>query len=745
MSAVSIFKNFVNKVEDKALLIITKEIKEGKYKSEIDLIRKYYSSGEIEKADKLKNKLLSFTTTGTFEGGRSSEKLIQYTGFIVLDIDDVATQELEIIKTKASKFNFTAAAFISPSGNGIKIIVNTNGIPENHLQTYNQVKSFYEKECNVTIDTSGKDLARTCFFSYDDNCYRNISPEKFLIDSVNIPPLNKTEAENVTNENPIQLTENVWLEKLNQCIDFTNKKSEFIKGNRNNFIHQFACNCNREGIPQIYAETFALQNYNYDNSEVKATIKSAYKNNAHDFAKYANIANSNTQEPTIKDEILLNMPYLPQEIFSELPSILKDGCSVFTDLRERDVFLTGALAIMSGCIPNMYGVYRAKEVYSNLFVFIIAPAASGKGALTFSKELGEKYHELLVKNSNEKRSLYKIELQEYKNRLVDKQKGSPPEEPPTEPPFKVLFIPANNSSARVIQQLSEGDEMGIFCETEADSMGNVLKQDWGSYSDLLRKSFHHEHISYSRKTNKELVEIKNPQLSVALAGTPSQVQNLIQSAEDGLFSRFIFYTFKTNPVWINANDTLNGINFTKHFKELSVKVLSFVEFLLIEEKIEFQLTPAQWDQLNNFGNETLVELSTFICEDLSSTAKRLGLILFRFCMILTALRYFDNAESSKTFICSDKDFSIALKLIKTYQEHSVFMFKELPKNASLTDKTMKTFFDSLPPNFQRKEAIALAELNFQIKERTADLYLRKLITAKLLDKTKSGMYQKVKN
>jgi hypothetical protein len=117
---------------------------------------------------------------------------------------------------------------------------------------------------------------------------------------------------------------------------------------------------------------------------------------------------------------------------------------------------------------------------------------------------------------------------------------------PQEPNYKILYIPANISSAMVIQHLKEGNERGIFCETEADSMGNTLKQDWGGYSDLLRKAFHHEPISYSRKTNKEFVEIDNPCLSVALSGTPGQVENLIKSSEDGLFSRFIFYSFKSN-------------------------------------------------------------------------------------------------------------------------------------------------------------------------------------------------------
>jgi len=51
---------------------------------------------------------------------------------------------------------------------------------------------------------------------------------------------------------------------------------------------------------------------------------------------------------------------------------------------------------------------------------------------------------------------------------------------------------------------------------------------------------------------------------------------------------------------------------------------------------------------------------------------------------------------------------------------------------------------SMPDNFQRKEAIELALNKLQIKERTADGYLSRLLTSKLLDNPRSGQYEKIK-
>jgi hypothetical protein len=749
MSSASIFQNYVHLVENKSLIIITKQIQEGNYKEQVEAIRKLIAEGQEKEADKLKKQLPAFTPSGTFDNGRKAELLTQYSGYVILDLDKLNPTDLEKAKSLVALAPYTFAAFISPSGNGLKIIVPVNSTAENHKLAFQQVCDYYEQALQLVVDPSGKDVSRLCFMSYDPDCYRNINAEPFKVNIEQEPePKKKQEppkgeqtepkAEQPTNE------EQDWLEVFGKCVDFTDRKSSYSDGNRNNYVHLLACNCNRAGIPQNIAKGYILQHFDLDPQEATPTINSAYANNVADFAKFANFAETNEATAQSKDELLMNMPFIPDEVYNDLPEILKIGSAVFEDRRERDIFLTGALSIISGCMRNVVGLYRAKEHYANLFVFIIAPAASGKGSITFAKNLGDRFHDKLVAESTEKQKIYKIELQEYKRKLSDKKQDTSELEPPEEPPFKVLFIPANNSSARVIQHLKEGDEQGIFCETEADTMGAVLKQDWGSYSDLLRKAFHHEHISYSRKTNKEWVEIKKPRLSVALAGTPGQVENLIKSAEDGLFSRFIFYTFKSEIVWMPASDTLNGINLTEHFEQLSDKVLNFVEFLEGYESIKFKLTPEQWDNLNVYGDDCLNTLATFVSEDLSSTSKRLGLILYRVAMIITALRYFDNGELSPEYTCTDEDFEIALKLVKVYQEHSVFMFKELPKQATVTDKLLKQFFDKLPASFRRKDAVTLADSVFGIKERTADLYLSKLVAFKWIEKTRNGIYQKTK-
>lgn len=735
MAAISVIKNFSNWVKNVSLESILNDIKQGTFKDQIKKIRTLIKSNNKEQADILKKQLIAFTPSGTFNNGRNAKDVTSYSGYIILDIDKLdETQLKDAIKTSRIA-PYTYASFISPSGNGLKILVKVNSNQEHHKKAFKQVAAYYKQALNLEIDNSGSDISRLCFTSFDPDCFIKKTANIFQVDIVSHK---KSKAKDST-ENSYNL--------FQKCIDFTNKVTSYYEGNRNNYIHQLACNCNRAGIYEVDTENYTTQIFDLNTTEIKTAVKSAYKNNIQDFATFATFANYQTENEYIAnndDSRLLNMPYLPNHIFNKLPNILKEGCKVFNDKRERDVFFTGAITILSGCMNTVSGGYRGKTNFANIFSFVIAPAASGKGSLTYAKDLAIKYHERLIAQSEERLKNYKIEEREYRKKLSNKNIDTASLEIPVEPPFKVLYIPANSSSSRVIQHLKEGDEMGIFCETEADSMGNVLKQDWGGYSDLLRKAFQHEPITLSRKSDKEYSDVKTPRLSVALAGTPGQVQNLIKSAEDGLFSRFLFYTFKTDLKWIDADENLNGVNLTEHFESLSIEVLSFIDFLNNFGAIKFKLLPDHWVRLNNFGRENLITLGTFVSEDLAGTTKRLGLILFRLSMILTALRYYDNGECATEFTCTNEDFEIALALIKIYTEHSVFMFNELPKSGDVTDKVLKHFFDSLPLKFRRKDAIIIADNKFQIKERTADLYLKKLVKAEYLEKIKSGFYQKIK-
>lgn len=466
-----------------------------------------------------------------------------------------------------------------------------------------------------------------------------------------------------------------------------------------------------------------------------------------EYAQEVNVEDISKNSAEAKTNQLLNTPYLPDNIFENLPECLKQGCKIFSDRRERDVFLTGALAVISGSMPNISGVYDKKTVHANLFSFIVAPAASGKGALLFARELGSDFHNKLISKSRKEYAAYELAFKSYQKAQATAKKNSQQfnEKVPVKPDFEMLFVPANSSSAAVIQNLSASNGTGVIFETEADTLGNAFKQDWSSYSDMLRKSFHHEPISYSRKKNSEFVEIPSPKLSVAISGTPGQVQNLIHSAEDGLFSRFMFYCFKGEVQWRDVSPGKDGFSLTQHFEDLSKLFTDFAEHL-IANPTTFNLQTHQWDELNHVFEKWLKCSSVFFDEGAASFIKRLGLIAYRISMILTALRKAENQSNEDHLEASDEDFKTALALAMVYKQHTELMFQNLPANESKVlfkySIKKKDFFEVLPRGFARKKAIEISK-KYQFSPRSVDDYLKEFCEAGILNKTHFGEFEKV--
>lgn len=749
---VSLYKNFKSYVSDVNIVDILHEIKSRKYESDINSIRYALHKGDEKAADEIKCSLLGYTTSGTFGSSRTKANLTSYSQMVGLDFDHIPATEINNLVSLINECTYTFASFISPSGEGIKVFIKVNTNAEQHTTTYNQVANFYRNLSGYDFDPKCKDITRLCFVSYDPELFINENATIFEVNEVVIP---------LNNEPTREIQRDLTADKLlDKCLKFTEQKESYINGNRNNFIHYFACNANRVGINEADVLEFCSNTFDLDQKEIKTSIKNVYKNQVADFAKFANMAKSAKQihpqqvtlNSTIKkqqveadEKYLTNTPTIPQSVYDNLPPILKQGADAFTEERERDVFITGALAILSGCMPNVIGVYGRRTVYPHLFSFILAPAASGKGAMQSAKELADKHHSEMLKNSIEQQKEYNIKLEAIKHAKRFKKKGDTTEDfIPEEPPFKVVFIPANTSNAKIIQHLQNNNGSGIICETEADTLGQTFKNEWGSYSDLLRKAFHHEKISISRKANNEYFEIENPQLAVALSGTPKQVFNIITSAEDGLFSRFIFYIFKTDSKWIDPSPYGNQINLTQHFAKLSVKVYEMAVFLNNNETI-IHLSQEQWNKFNPLFEKYLHQISTFVSEDAQSIVKRLGLVLYRICMIFSAIRKYQAQEQSTDVQCLDQDFESALTLIEVYLEHSIIMFNNLPKQDEQgpfkSGDNKKQFFDTLPNRFTRKEAVELA-ITYNLAERTVGSFLKNCL-GNYLSQPEYGVYEKV--
>jgi hypothetical protein len=737
MASCTIFKNFTVPVENKSLIVISKDIASGKYKTEVEEIQLLIAEGKEEEAKVRKQKLLAFTPSATFREQRLLPNMEQYSGFIHLDFDKLTPEQLiEAFKIICS-IPYTFLCFRSPSGNGLKVFVEVNTGAEQHDIAYKQVQQFYEEKLGIASDPKCKDITRLCFMSHDPALYKNLNCEKFEIKLSSVPPPPIPPVE-LPQQQP---EENDWTEALLECLRFTEQKKTYSEGNRNEFIYVFASNANRKGIPQDIALQFCLQKYDLPEKEIRSSFRSAYTHHTSEFAKFANSAK--LQDHPFED-FLKQTPLVPDELYSKMPDIIRNGAAAFSQLRERDVFLTGALPILSGCLPGVKGVYDGQEVFPNLYSFAVAPAASGKGALKFAKMLADVYHQSVVQSSKDAETQYKTELSEHKAREKAKsKKDTSVEEAPEQPAFKVIFIPANTSYAKILSHLEQNEGFGIICETEADTMGNVFKQDWGGYSDMLRKAFHHERISSSRKTNNEFIEVNDPRLSVALTGTPGQVTGLIVSSEDGLFSRFLFYAFKVEQNWKDVSPSANRVNLTEHFKSLSRQVFEMVQFLQREETT-IELTAEQWQELNSTCEAWLHDVTMFTAEEAASIVKRLGLVLYRIAMLFTAMRKFENAEVANQMVCTDEDFSTALRLAEIYLQHAILMFNNLPKQSEEThfkgSDNKRKFFAALPDEFTRQQAVTLGA-QYQMSPRSVDGLLSSLI-GKHLSQPKTGHYKK---
>ena len=148
------------------LITMLNEIASDKYKIQIEEIRKQ----ENPSKSPLKDKLPLFTPTGIFNY-RSMAGLEEYNGIICLDIDSVSNPEE--LKEKAKSIDWVHSAFVTPSGQGLKVLVKTSANKETYRDIELQVSAKFAELTGANRDNHCKDIARIQFVSHDPNIYIN--------------------------------------------------------------------------------------------------------------------------------------------------------------------------------------------------------------------------------------------------------------------------------------------------------------------------------------------------------------------------------------------------------------------------------------------------------------------------------------------------------------------------------------------------------------------------------------------
>jgi hypothetical protein len=278
MSKITIFKDIKDTEQPfhRDISVILQRIKDGASRDKVNEIR---SEKDKSKRNKLKQSLPSICFSGEFTK-RLDSAITQHSGFICLDFDGYKSKkDMLQEKQRLSKDKYVYSVFISPSDNGLKVIVKIPAEIENHKNYFNSLEKYFD---SPYFDKTTKNISRVCYESYDPLIYVNeLSSIWEKIEEVEYQEVVKYKDQPtipITNENKI----------VEILVKWWEKKYPMVEGQRNQNVYVLAMAFNDYGINQNLAE-YVMGNYatdDFTSGEIKRTIESAYAHKQNFGTKY---------------------------------------------------------------------------------------------------------------------------------------------------------------------------------------------------------------------------------------------------------------------------------------------------------------------------------------------------------------------------------------------------------------------------------------------------------------------------
>ncbi len=244
-------------------------IRNGASKEAVSLIR---IEEDKERRNELKKRLPSLCFSGKFKS-RSIAGLVEHSGLICLDFDGY-NSDVEMLANRETicANDYTLAAFISPSGKGLKVLVKIPADAETHKAAFDALAEVYKSD---HFDHATSDVSRVCFESYDPELYYNSEALTFLDFHVE-EDLGMSEDKTPT---VVLKSENRIIESL---VKWWTRKYGNSKGSRNTNLFKLAVAMNDYGVQKLEATAHLLkyQEADFKAGEIERVVESAYKNTA---------------------------------------------------------------------------------------------------------------------------------------------------------------------------------------------------------------------------------------------------------------------------------------------------------------------------------------------------------------------------------------------------------------------------------------------------------------------------------
>ncbi len=215
-----------------------------------------------------KKTLPAFTPAGTFVVRLESFFDVP-AGLVVVDYDKLTAADARAARTALSLDRHVLAAFLSPSGRGVKVLVAVPALEPHNAALARAARHLDEVLAfDHTHDPNGKSCTRLCFVSYDPDLYYNPAAATLAAPR---PPDAATSGRLATDADAANIYE------------FTRRLAgDYAVGNRNEFLYRLACNCNRRGYSldaarAVLVDVWLTDPHGLPEEELAVTLANAYR------------------------------------------------------------------------------------------------------------------------------------------------------------------------------------------------------------------------------------------------------------------------------------------------------------------------------------------------------------------------------------------------------------------------------------------------------------------------------------
>ncbi len=167
---VSIFQSMTTKGEPVPILEILAQIQGGKWAAKIAKLR---NEKDPDRAKNLKRGLPGFTASAKTNGKRKAGDVIAHSGLLQVDVDKIGMEAARTLRDALQAEPCAFAAWLSPSGNGLKVLIIIPADISRHAESFAAVERLFLERWQVKIDAMCKDVSRLCFVSHDPDLWTN--------------------------------------------------------------------------------------------------------------------------------------------------------------------------------------------------------------------------------------------------------------------------------------------------------------------------------------------------------------------------------------------------------------------------------------------------------------------------------------------------------------------------------------------------------------------------------------------